>query len=265
MPFLELPDATIYYETAGEGDPLILIPGFASGIWSWKYQIDELASDFELIVFDPRGIGRSTMADSAEVTLRVLAADIVALLDDLGKEKANILGISFGGFVAQSFALLHPERLERLVLAFTSYGGEGHVPPPQDILEAFSFDSGLNSADRIRHHLSMAFSHEFLVRFPDRVADYCRLREENHVPEGVYLGQLTAAMGFDHSVAASAIAAETLVITGDKDLIVPAQNSVNLANAIQGAAFLMMQDAGHMFFVEHPAEFNAAVRDFLKR
>ena len=117
----------MFYESRGVGEPLVLIPGFASGAWSWSWQVDDLAKSFQIITFDPRGISRSRIGDDDVVSISGIAADIGALLDKLTIETAHVLGISFGGFVAQDFALRFPRRLKRLVLASTSFGGPNHA------------------------------------------------------------------------------------------------------------------------------------------
>jgi pimeloyl-ACP methyl ester carboxylesterase len=265
MPILKVSDAAVMYETAGSGEPLVLIPGFASGRWSWKYQIGALAREFNVITFDPRGVSRSKLADGATATVERIADDVAALIDKLGLERAHVLGISFGGFVAQDLALRYPSKLSRLVLACTSYGGAGHVAPALEVLMAFSSTAGLNTRERIRQYLTMAFTPEFVADQPEIVDEFCRLREENVVPERVYMDQLLSATKFDAAARVGEIDAATLVLTGDGDMVVPRQNSVNLAAAIPGAKMVTIADAGHMFFVEKAEEFNSAVVDFLTR
>ena len=137
MPQLQLPDCKLFYETAGQGEPLVLVPGFASGAWSWAGQVDDLSADFRVITFDPRGVSRSKLNEGAFVSIRAIAEDVAALLDRLDVETAHVMGISFGGFVAQELALAYPERLGKLVLASTSFGGPNHVAPTAEVLAAF--------------------------------------------------------------------------------------------------------------------------------
>src|SRR5688500_14403093 len=133
----------MFYEMKGEGEPLILIPGFASGAWTWYRQTEDLSKDFRVVTFDPRGIGKSGAKgknDLQELSMKTFVEDIAGLLDSLKIEKANVLGISFGGFVAQEFALQFPERLDKLILACTSAGGRHHVKPDIEILRSFTPD-----------------------------------------------------------------------------------------------------------------------------
>jgi len=263
MPHATLSEVDLYYETRGAGEPLVLIPGFASGAWSWGWQADGLSSDFQVITFDPRGVSRSTLNGEKTVTILSIADDVSELLDRLEIDAAHVLGISFGGFVAQEFALMYPSRLKRLVLASTSFGGPNHVAPSMEVLAAFASTEGLNTSDRIRQYLTMAFSPDFVESNGETVDRFCSLREENPVPREFYTQQLQSAMMFNAENRISRITADTLVITGDNDTVVPAQNSRNLASRIPNTRLTVIEGTGHMAFIEKADEFNRQVRDFL--
>ena len=215
MPITALEETDLYYESRGEGEPLVLVPGFASGAWSWRWQAEGLANDFRVITFDPRGVASSKLNDGANVSIERIADDIASLLDELGIEAAHVLGISFGGFVAQEFALRHPGKLKKLILASTSFGGPNHVAPPVEVLAAFSATDGLNSPERIRKYIPMSFSPSFAGEHGETVDEFCRERERNVVPEEVYRQQLTSAVTFSAEDRVGGIKAETLVLTGD--------------------------------------------------
>ena len=256
----------LHYEIRGDGRPLILIPGFACGAWTWFAQVEELSKDFEVITFDPRGIGQSVIenpADAANLSIETFAADVVQILDDLKIEKANILGASFGGFVAQEFALKFPERLSRLILACTTAGGANHVKPDLEILRAFAPDPSLPVGERIRKLIYPAFTDEFNVEQAATVEQVCRLRETNPVAEAVYFAQLQTAFTFDSENRLAEIQAETLVIGGEKDRVVPVENSVNLAQKLPHAALKIIENGSHMLFVENAFEFNEIVSQFV--
>lgn len=265
MPTVEISGAGLYYNEKGEGEPLVLIPGFASGAWSWSWQIDDLSRSFRLVTFDPRGIGRSVMGKTEAGAIEKIADDVAGLLDELKIGSANMLGISFGGFVAQDFALRYPARVLRLILAGTSFGGPNHVAPSIEVLTAFTSTEGLNSSERIRRYLTMAFSHEFVETNGADVERFCRFRETNEVSPEAYSGQLHSAMNFDVESRLAEIKAETLVISGDRDTVVPTENSRNLAAAIPGSRLEIIKGTGHMAFVEKAGEFNRIVSEFLAR
>jgi len=256
----------LYYESHGAGEPLVLIPGFAAGAWTWFEQIDELAKKFRVIAFDPRGVSRSPVDENltGTISLKTNAADVGGLLDFLEIEKASILGVSFGGFVAQEFALDFPERLNKLVLACTSFGGKNHVAPDLEVLAAFVAADDLNKHERVRRFMIPAFTPEFAASHGETIEKVCRLRTENVVPEKVYSAQMNAAVTFDAENRVSQIQAETLILTGDRDIVVPPQNSENLAKAIPNSTLKIIENGSHMFFIENATEFNQIITDFLK-
>lgn len=265
MLFLKLNDLSIFYNSVGHGEALILIPGFASGAWTWFRQIEELSKDFRVITFDPRGIGKSTLPSKSgeNLSMKTFVEDVLGLLDFLKIEKTHILGASFGGFVAQEFALQFPERLNCLILACTTAGGAGHVKPDVEALRSFAPDAALSLGEHIRRFLRPAFTDEFNRGHPEQVEQICRMRETNDVAKAVYLAQLHAALNLELEDRIGAIKAQTLVITGDKDLVVPMENSVNLASKLPNATLQIVENGSHLFFIENAGEFNRAISKFL--
>jgi pimeloyl-ACP methyl ester carboxylesterase len=262
MPLLKVRDTQLYYELHGEGEPLILIPGFGTGLWIWFKQVPGLAEHFRVITFDPRGIARSEGGDNF-ASMAMLAEDVKELLHTLDIERAHIVGASFGGFVAQEFALAYPQMTDALVLCCTSFGGAAHIPPTAETLLALASTKGLNTAERVRENLLLAFSPEYIEAAPKEIEHVIELREANFVPEHVYLNQLQAAVGFDASARVREINTRTLVITGDADIIVPMGNSRNLASRIPQAELRVISGGSHTFFIEKAEEFNQAVVEFI--
>ena len=266
MSYARIKNFDLFYESNGAGEPLVLIPGFASGAWSWFKQTEELSKDFRIVTFDPHGIGKSKSPNTggrSNFSLDVFAEDVLDLLDALGIKKTHIVGASFGGFVAQEFALEFPERLNKLVLVCTTAGGANHVKPSEAVLRSFAPDESLTRGERIRRFLRPAFTEEFNINYADEVERVCRMREESDVSESTYFDQLETAFNFDLENKIRSIKAETLVLTGDKDLIVPMQNSVNLSNSIPNATLKIVKNGSHMFFIEKADEFNQIISEFL--
>jgi pimeloyl-ACP methyl ester carboxylesterase len=138
----------LYYEIEGDGEPIVLIPGFASGREIWSRQTPALSRDFRVITFDPRGVSASDKPDGPQ-TIGLLADDLAHLLLVLHIHKAHVLGASFGGFVAQEFALKYPSMTGKLVLCCTSFGGPNHVASNIDLaatreLNSKQFDAAVN-------------------------------------------------------------------------------------------------------------------------
>lgn len=262
MPRISIGEIELFFESTGAGEPLLLIPGFSAGAWIWFKQVNELSQKFRVITFDPRGIANSDKPEGPQ-SIRLLAADVSRLLKALQIESAHIIGASFGGFVAQEFVLNFPQMTRKLVLCCTSFGGPNHVLPAPETLMALASTKGLNSEERMRENLLLAFTPEYVQEHPEEIEKIVHLRAANEVPEYVYLSQLQAAMGFNAERRLSEIRKPTLVLSGDADIIVPVQNSRNLANGIPDAELRIIGGGSHMFFMERAAEFNGLLTEFL--
>ena len=195
--------------------------------------------------------------------MQLLADDTAALMQALGIERAHVLGVSFGGFVAQEFALAYPEATRTLSLCCTGFGGPNHVAPSLETLTAVLSTDGFNTEARVRRNLLPAFSSGFVRDHPEIVEDLIKLRLANPVVEEAYKAQLQAGLGFDSEQRVDAIKAPTLVLSGTADAIVPVQNSRNLAQQIPGARLRLIEGGSHLFFIEQLDEFNRIVVEFL--
>jgi pimeloyl-ACP methyl ester carboxylesterase len=264
MPKIQVGDIQLNYEVYGEGEPLVLVPGFRTGLWLWFKQIETFAQKYRTIVFDPRGIGASD-ALSGPVSVGSLADDLAGLLIALGIKQAHILGASFGGFVAQEFAISYPEMTRSLILCCTSFGGPRHLLPSVDTLQALAAIGALNTEESTRKNFRIAFAPAFINERPDELDQVIRLRLSNPVSDQTHFAQLQAAATFDAEARVSEIKAPTLVITGDEDTLVPPINSHNLVKQIAGAKLVAIEGGGHMFFIEQAEKFNSAVIDFIDK
>src|SRR5947207_12784386 len=121
MPTVSIGDAEIYYEEAGQGEPLLLVPGLSGQGSFWSQQVEALRRDFRVIVHDHRGAGRSTHSN-IKYSVEQMADDVLRLMDALGIDRAHLVGHSTGGAIGQVLALEHRPRLRSLVLSAT-WGG----------------------------------------------------------------------------------------------------------------------------------------------
>jgi len=130
VPYARIDDLDVYYERAGAGPPLLYISGTG---WDLRLRPGvfegPLPGAFDVLAYDQRGLGRTGKPDVAYSMARY-ADDAAALMDHLGWSDALVMGVSFGGMVAQELVLRHPSRVRRLVLACTSPGGEGGASFP---------------------------------------------------------------------------------------------------------------------------------------
>ena len=263
MPKVAVNGLQLYYEVEGDGEQVVLIPGFAAGRWIWFKQTADLSQNFRVVIFDPRGVSASDKPEGPQ-TIGLLADDVAHLLETIGITSAHIVGASFGGFVAQEFALRYPSMTRKLVLCCTSFGGPNHIIPAPETLIALASTKGLNSEERMRANLLLAFTPEFVQTQGAEVDQIVHLRATNDVPEHIYLSQLQAAMNFNVESRLSEIKSPTLVLSGDADVIVPVQNSRNLAAKIPDAELHIVEGGSHTFFIEQAKEFNQLISAFIR-
>lgn len=260
-------DARIYYEVhAGNGEdraltPVAFIAGLGAAGWLWEHQVSAVSAARPVIVFDNRGAGRSD-APAGPYTIEQMAGDLLVVLDELGVERAHLVGASMGGLIAQEFALTYPDRVADLVLVATTAGGPNHEPMSADVAVRFLLVHE-DPREHIRMRLPLAFSEGFLAdeTVVDRMIE-TRL-ERPQSPEA-YQAQALAGAAFDASSRLDQISARTLVIHASGDLLVPVVNAERLADGIPDARLTIYEEPlGHLFFAEVPDRFNTDLLDFI--
>jgi pimeloyl-ACP methyl ester carboxylesterase len=249
---------SIDYDVYGEGPALLLIGGLGFGRWAWFRQIPAFSRHFRTITFDVRG-ERELKGGVAD-----LAAESVALLEHLRIKKAHVLGTSLGGFVAQELALVRPDLVDRLVLVGTSYGRGGPESMSAWALADIIGLPSLNAKKAVRRGLEAATSEAYRAQRPEEFEQIVSWRLADSPSLSVYYDQLRAGARFDISRDVGRITSPTLVIHGSEDRFVPASNAVALAEEIPGAKLRVLDDAGHLVFIERYADVNREVVTFLK-
>jgi pimeloyl-ACP methyl ester carboxylesterase len=252
MPTLPLGDIDLYWERRGEGPGLLFVNGSGATIESSALLIDALARDFEVVVHDQRGLGRTTVP-GRQPTMADFARDAASLLDHVGWDEANVFGISFGGMVAQEMAVTWPERLDRLVLCCTSAGGRGGASYPLEELADLPPDEQVRGWTR---HLDVRFDDAWLDSHPgDKgIVDVLRARLAQPRTDEQQRGermQMIARRGHDVWDRLGRIASPTLVACGAYDSIAPRSNSEAIASRIPGAE-LRCYEGGHLFVLQDP-------------
>jgi 3-oxoadipate enol-lactonase len=244
--------AELYWEHTGSGPRLLFCNGSGTTLEVVRPLLDSFAGQFELLAWDYPGLGRSVPL-TGPYTMPDLAADVAGLLDIAGWDACRVLGVSFGGMVAQEFAVTNPGRVERLALACTSAGGEGGSSyPPQKLQE-------LPPQERAAAELKLADSRwdgRWLEAHPvDRMlAERLTAAHDQQDPAAApaYQAQLEARAGHDVWDRLDAITCPALVGYGNYDGIAPARNSTAIASRIRGAD-LRGYEGGHLFLFQDPA------------
>ena len=262
MPHTEAPGFRMEYETAGGGEPLLLINGLGSDRSEWLFQLPAFAERFLVVTFDNRGCGGSDVPPGPYTTAR-MADDAAALLEHLGAGPANILGVSLGGMIAQEVALRHPHRVRKLVLACTAPGGEGSLRPAPEVLGAFVHSPGCDPEEEIRRVLPFLYTEEYRRSRPEEIEAFVRRRLAKPVSAEGHAAQLAAAVGHSAWDRLGSVGVPTLVVTGDGDRVVPPENSRRIAQRIPGAKLVLLPGAPHRLFAENAEAFNREVLSFL--
>jgi pimeloyl-ACP methyl ester carboxylesterase len=267
MPKIKTNGIDIYYEIHGSGSPLVLISGLGYPAWEWHKMAPLLAEKFQVITFDNRGVGQSDKP-AGPYTASMLAADVAGLLDALGVDKAVILGHSMGGFIAQAFALEYPQRISKLILCSTNFGGPHHVPISADAMAVFS-DVTSDPVTRFKNGLVVSTAPGFAEAHPEIIQEWLEWRLANPVDVAGYqsqmaigLGLLPEAASFEHKL--PQISVPTLILFGAHDKVVPPANADLMASKIQGSQVVILPGAGHFFPIEVPAQAAEAVIQFAK-
>lgn len=261
MPTVETGDIVTYYEEAGSGEPLILICGLSADLQVWRFQVPELSKRFRVICYDNRGAGRTSTPDEP-YSIAGMADDLSALLNHLQINSAHVLGWSMGGLIAQQFALTWPLRVRKLILISTTSQADGF------------FRLAIKNWMNIRRS-DMSF--EQIVRFVSRWGYSPAFYDNDQVYEKLiqvmatnpcaqkahaFLRQADALLAHNMGEAAREIRAQTLVIAGIHDNLLPLYHSESLAKTIPGATLRVLSGA-HNGFDEFPDEYNRAILDFL--
>ena len=262
---------TIFYTVKGEGKPLLLIHGYGAGMWVWEKQIEALSQSYRVYALDLIGHGysdRPKIPYSPETYIHFLRD----FMERVGIEKATLIGNSMGGGIAWAMAILFPERVDRLILI-------NGVPP--DVLNSVNNDS-FRTLVAIKDipllpYLVMAGRNRNSIKWIllECVSDIKLITPE--ILNRQY--QLSKIKGttwvlystFKHAEEAltlrdklSLIGCPTLLIWGERDLIVPPHVGETLHQAITGSKFLKIEKSGHIPMWETPDEVNPAIFEFLK-
>ena len=250
------------YAVYGRGAPLLLIEGLGYASCMWFKQLPALASRYQVVVFDNRGVGDSDKPDEP-YSIAQMADEAAGVLEGLGIGPAHVLGVSMGGMIAQELALRRPELVRGLVLACTTLGGRAAVPmAPETMRSMFALRQDLPTHEALLLAMKFAVSPAYFRDAQDELRQIVAWRLEQPTPRHAWMRQWEAGAAHDAAERAHKITAPTLILSGDEDLIVPVENAHLLAERIPNAR-LEIFPGGHLFFVEQADAFNSAVLRFL--
>ncbi len=257
--------ARLRYRRVGAGEPLLLAMGTAAQLGMWMPVEATLAGRFDVVSFDYRGLGDSARGDDP-ITVAAMAEDAHALLDALSIPRAHVLGWSLGSVVAQELALAHPEQVASLVLYGTWGRPDGVMTA---LLTALKHPWATGDLATALVTLGVVYSSDFLAspEFEDFVAWTAPLTPATPGQIRTVAEQWEADLGFDSLGRVEAIAAPTLALTGEHDIITPPRHGRAVAERISGATFELMTGTGasHGLMFERTDDFLRTVLAFLEQ
>ena len=253
MAMINTGSISLYVEERGEGQPLLFISGTGGDLRAKPNVLDSpLAKHFRVIAYDQRGLGQSDKPDEP-YTMQDYGDDAAALLDAMNLERAHVVGVSFGGMVAQHLALDHPDRVSKLVLCCTSPGG---VMPSYPFHELPDDIDPVDRMLRLMHVSDTRRDEAWQQENPgavEKMIAYTRASAiEDHTTPAFRAGarrQLEARADHDTLDRLKDIKAETLICAGRYDGIAPPLNQEKMHECIPGSR-LQWYEGGHLFTIQ---------------
>lgn len=261
MPTVSIGDAELYYEEAGVGPPLLLVPGL-SGLGSfWAAQVAHFAMDYRVVTHDHRGAGHSTHS-RIRYSVEQMAEDVLRLMDKLGIDRAHVVGHSTGGAIGQVIAQDHPQRLRTLVLSATWSGPDPWFRRLFESRKEVLLGCGVEAY--LRASALFLYPPWWISANDAALAESHRRALASAPPAEVIASRIDAILRFDRRARLGEITVPTLVIVAADDLVTPRHYSIDLAERIPRARLVVLEAGGHFAPQIAAPAFNAAVAAFLR-
>lgn len=246
--YIDVNDIKIYYETYGEGEPLLLLHGNGGSIENFYKQIPEFSKYFKVIAIDSRAQGRSTDSDR-EISYALMASDMAALIDKLKLGIVNVVGWSDGGIIGLELAYTYPDKVKKLVAIGANYSNKD-FSATSDHIRMDAKDTLVIGSRKLSQKYKNTL--ERLSPNPERIPGIRRkLKTLMEKYPNFTKKQLET------------IKTPTLVVSGDHDII-SLDHTVSLFASLPHAQLFVVPDATHIVPVEKPFLFNSVVINFLR-
>lgn len=275
MKFAKINGLKLSYQVYGTGFPVIFIHGYGAKKEIWKTQIIDISKKFQIITFDLRGTGESDRPN-IPYTMKMLAGDVKGLMDFIGVEKVHLVGRSFGGMIAQHFALRYSEKVEKLILIATNFGRVDidwvEIPKKgrleeiemikQDPLKAFKQKSRWVFHVKFRKEMEANPSKRFFDIFS--MEDLIRESTINPSRPQDIINQAEAMKTHYTLERLHEIKNETLLIAASHDRQTPVSVMVEIHRRIPNSELKVINNAGHFMTLSRALEVNDIILNFLK-
>jgi len=250
------------YELRGSGSPLVMIHGAQGDQTMFTDLAGRFADKFHVLTFDQRGSGLSEKPHTA-YSIALLADDTAALMDHVEFSAAHVIGVSMGGTIAQELVLRHPAKVRSLILGCTTPGGPKAIRIGGSAFAAAYSTQAMSAEERGRALAEAAFTKGYIEHHPEIIPAMIEARRQRPLDPVALKGRMNAVLTHDAYERLPQITCPTLVITGKDDALVAWQNSQLLAERIPGARLVLLEPAGHCFWLEQPQQSRDAMVQFL--
>jgi pimeloyl-ACP methyl ester carboxylesterase len=272
VPDIDIGGTTLHYAASGAGEPILLIPGLGLDHSYYRFGMPLLARHLQVLAVDPRGIGRSTKSPPP-YTVEAWADDFAVMIDKLGFAPIHVLGSSLGGSMALALAQRHPGKLKSLIVV----GGFSELDRATELNFRLRLRliEKLGMSDEVADYMGLW---TLTRKFINSDAGYATMRANQDIIRAnsaiSYSAFVEALLKWGRcqpgqeqeakfTTLLDSIALPTLVVTSDNDHLIPKELSDLIAARITGAKLVVMPGAGHIPFMEQPAEVARIVLAFL--
>jgi pimeloyl-ACP methyl ester carboxylesterase len=257
--YLENPG--IYYEIYNSGKPVIFLNGIMMNTLSWNAHIEKFDKNLKIILYDARDEGKSAKLKEG-YDIHIHTDDLKKLIDHLGEEKVNLVGLSYGGQIAQNFVLKYPEMVEKLVLVNTTDHIDNYL---NSVGEVWKYASKTYEGDTF-FDLALPFIYsrtfynenfEWLSKRRDMFKD---ILTKDWFDAFIRLASSNNNWTVKDKI--SEIKSKTLLIAGDEDIITPLSEMQRMHKSIKNSELVVIENAGHGLFLEKIEEFCNIINKF---
>ncbi|HTP45040.1 MAG TPA: alpha/beta fold hydrolase [Candidatus Acidoferrum sp.] len=258
MPFAQNDGVKIYWAEEGQGEPVLLLMGLGWSSDMWYRTKPLLASKYRTITFDNRGAARSDVP-AGPYPIATMASDAAAVLDAAGVESAHLYGVSMGGMIAQEFALQYPGRVKSLILGCTAAGGPEAIRAKPEVFDVL-MRQGMTAEEAARAINPFIYD---ASTPPSRIEEDLAIRLQWVATVQGYTAQLQGIIMWEAYSRIAKISVPTLIVHGETDQLVPAENGKLIAGRISGSKLVMIPHASHIYSTDQPDAAHGPVLEFL--
>ena len=263
MPYVNSDGVNIYYESYGQGVPIVFLHAFSTNGYIWYFQIFPFAQTNQAVFIDQRGHGRSDKPQQG-YSIQQNAKDVGAVMDGLGIDRAVLVGNSIGGMIALQFSLDYPERVLGNLILSSGTGLYKYIP--NEAMEVLQSDGYVEAFNEILDVCISAKSKQNRGEILDVMKS--QFLAESIFPRHSYMASVKDPSGvfnWDITDRLKEISVPTLVLAGAEDLAVPVEVNKVLADNIPGAELRVIPEVGHFYQLEQPRAFSEELRGFVKK